>query len=146
MSDKKLKKRCIAFDMDTKALQKYYKDDNWRNAYNDIGAYLHKQDFTHEQGSVYDSKNPMSKTELTLIINSLFKQFKWFPLCVKSIRGYEQPDVVNYTPQAKEYIDRDYIKFISIAKKSSKSKTAIKKIDKPKSRTNHTNDGIGIGL
>lgn len=62
--------------MDTKALQKYYKDDNWRNAYNDIGAYLNKQDFTHEQGSVYDSKNPMSKTELTLIINSLFKQFK----------------------------------------------------------------------
>ena len=146
MSDKKIKKRCIAFDMDTKALQKYYKDDNWRNAYNDIGAYLHKQDFTHEQGSVYDSINPMTKTELTLIINGIFKQFKWFPLCVKSIRGYEQPDVVNYTPQAKEYIDRDYIKFISIAKKSSKSKTATKKIDKPKSRTNHTNDGIGIGL
>lgn len=132
--------------MNTKALQKYYKDDNWRNAYTDIGAYLHKQGFTHEQGSVYDSKNPISKTELTLIINSLFKQFKWFPLCVKSIRGYEQPDVVNYTPQAKEYIDRDYIKFISIAKKSSKSKTATKKFNKPNPHKNHTNDNGGMEL
>lgn len=82
----------------------------------------------------------MSKTELTLIINSLFKQFKWFPLCVKSIRGYEQPDVVNYTPQAKEYIDRDYMQFISIAKKPSKSKTTTKKFKKPNPHKNRNND------
>ena len=141
ISDIKKKKRCIAFDMNTKALQKYYKDNNWRNAYNDIGLFLDKQGFTHEQGSVYDSKDSISNNELTLIINSLFKRFKWFPLCVKSIRGYERPEVVDYTPQAKDYIDKDYIELISIAKKVTKRKTR-----KSKSRKNRNNENNGIGL
>ena len=64
------KRKCLAFDMDTKALQKYYKDDNWRNAYNDIGAFFAQKDFTREQGSVYDSKYAMDKKKLALIHKS----------------------------------------------------------------------------
>lgn len=95
--------------MDTKQLKEYYGDDNWRNAYNDIGAFLHKYGFTREQGSVYDSTYAMDRNELSDIIDSLCKKLKQFGYCVKSIRGYDQPEIIDFTEQAQEIVSKEHI-------------------------------------
>ena len=45
----------VAFDLDTKALEKYYPTDNWRNAYQDIRRDMLENEFVWQQGSVYTS-------------------------------------------------------------------------------------------
>lgn len=116
------KRKCLAFDMDTKALQTHYKNGNWHTAYNDIGAFLAQKDFTHEQGSVYDSKYAMDEKKLALIVNDLCDAFKWFAPCVKSIRGYDLPEVVDFTLQVKERnIANDIQTQIQITKTTTKS-------------------------
>lgn len=127
------KKKCIAFDMDTKQLEKYYGSDNWQNTYKDIGALLHKFGFTREQGSVYDSQYEMDKDELTLIIKSLCKKLQWFPYCVKSIRGYDQPEVIDFTEQAQETIIKENI--ILTPKKAKKLQPNTNKQDSTKTST-----------
>lgn len=98
-----VKRKCIAFDMDTNALKEHYKNSDWHNAYNDIGAFLNKKGFTREQGSVYDSKFEMDNKNLALIIDELCDNFSWFAPCLKSIRGYDRPVVVDFTIQVKEH-------------------------------------------
>lgn len=39
------KLKTIAFDLDTKALQKYYKNSDYHNAYKDLGSLLIKTNF-----------------------------------------------------------------------------------------------------
>lgn len=106
MSEKKLKS--IAFDLDTKALQEYYTKGDWHNAYNDIGSFLHKHHFEHTQGSVYDSKTKFSDDELGVLILKMSDTLTWLPQCVKSIRGYDQPAMIDYTQQLKDrFISQD---------------------------------------
>jgi len=54
-----LTKKQISFDLDTKALEKYYPTDNWRNSYEKIKQFMLKNGFEWRQGSVYISKQPM---------------------------------------------------------------------------------------
>lgn len=124
------KKRCIAFDMDTKQLEKYYGSDNWQNAYKDIGALLHKFGFTREQGSVYDSQYAMNEKELGNIIDSLCYKLEWFGYCVKSIRGYEQPEITDYTEQAQDFVIENNI--ILTPKKAKKLQPNTNKQDSTK--------------
>ena len=86
--------------MDTKELKKHYKGSDWHNAYDDIGRFLDKRGFERSQGSVYDSKKAMKNSAIGEIIDDICDKFKWFAPCVKSIRGYDQPKVVDYTKQA----------------------------------------------
>nr|WP_258865028.1 VapD [Helicobacter sp. MIT 14-3879] len=103
MSEEK-KLKSIAFDLDTKALQKHYIKGDWHNAYNDIEAFLNKQSFNHTQGSVYDSTTKFSDYELGDLIDKMCDEFDWFPQSVKSIRGYDQPLMIDYTQQVKDKI------------------------------------------
>lgn len=106
MSEKKLKS--IAFDLDTKALQEHYTKGDWHNAYNDIGSFLHKHHFEHTQGSVYDSTTKFSDNELGVLILKMSDTLTWLPQCVKSIRGYDQPAMIDYTQQLKDrFISQD---------------------------------------
>lgn len=94
LNEKKLKS--IAFDLDTKALQEYYPKNDWHNAYNDIAVFLGKQGFIHSQGSIYDSTTPFSDDELGVLILKMGDTLTWLPQCVKSIRGYDQPVMIDY--------------------------------------------------
>lgn len=100
IDNKKLK--TIAFDLDTKALQEHYTESDWHNAYNDIGSFLAKYDFMRMQGSVYDSTTKFSDDELGDLIEKMGRQLTWLSHCVKSIRGYDQPMMIDYTQQLKD--------------------------------------------
>ena len=100
MNAKKLKS--IAFDLDTKALQEYYPKGDWHNAYYDIGNFLGKYNFVHIQGSVYDSTTKFRDEDLGRIIEKMSEKLTWFPQRVKSIRGYDQPVMIDYTQQLKD--------------------------------------------
>lgn len=100
IENKKLKS--IAFDLDTKALQEYYEKGDWRNAYYDIGNFLAKYKFEHIQGSVYDSTTKFSDSELGDLIEKMSDNLTWLPRCVKSIRGYNQPVMIDYTQQLQD--------------------------------------------
>lgn len=105
LSEKKLK--TIAFDLDTKALQEYYTESDWHNAYNDIAVFLGKQGFIHSQGSIYDSTTLFSDDELGVLILKMGNTLTWLPHCVKSIRGYDQPVMIDYTQQLKDNTTQD---------------------------------------
>ncbi|MDE7311662.1 MAG: hypothetical protein K2N87_08630 [Eubacterium sp.] len=49
----------ITFDLDTKALQKYYPGESWNNAYEVIKKHMLKNNFVWLQGSVYVSREPL---------------------------------------------------------------------------------------
>lgn len=100
LSEKKLKS--IAFDLDTKALQEHYTESDWHNAYNDISIFLSNYDFVRMQGSVYDSTTLFSDDELGVLILKMGNTLTWLPQCVKSIRGYDQPVMIDYTQQLKD--------------------------------------------
>ncbi len=99
-NSKKLKS--IAFDLDTKALQEHYTKGDWHNAYNDIATFLGKYDFVHMQSSVYDSTTKFSDGELGILIQIMGNELTWLPQCVKSIRGYDQPVMIDYTQQLQD--------------------------------------------
>lgn len=138
IEDRKLKS--IAFDLDTKALQEYYPKGDWHNAYNDIGNFLAKYKFEHMQGSVYDSTTKFSDEELGDLIEKMSDTLTWLPQCVKSIRGYDQPVMIDYTQQLQD-------KFIAQSLQlESKQDLAIKrvqqKIDKLAKSQNLNKDSI----
>ncbi|CAM3310104.1 VapD [Helicobacter labetoulli] len=120
VSEKKLKS--IAFDLDTKALQEYYPKNDWHNAYNDIGVFLSSYNFVRMQGSVYDSTTPFSDDELGVLILKMGDTLTWLPHCVKSIRGYDQPVMIDYTQQLKDNITQD----LTLTNNKSKNTDSIK--------------------
>lgn len=124
MNAKKLKS--IAFDLDTKALQEYYPKGDWHNAYYDIGNFLGKYNFVHIQGSVYDSTTKFRDEDLGRIIEKMSEKLTWFPQCVKSIRGYDQPVMIDYTQQLKDkFVSQD----LSLSKGSNQSEFTQKQIN-----------------
>ena len=54
------------------------------------------------QGSVYDSTTKFSDGELGDLIDKMCEKLTWFPQCVKSIRSYDQPVMIDYTLQIKD--------------------------------------------
>ena len=105
VSEKKLKS--IAFDLDTKALQEHYTNGDWHNAYSDIGDFLAGQGFMRMQGSVYDSTSKFSDDDLGVLILKMSEELTWLAECVKSIRGYDQPIMIDYTQQLKDGFTQD---------------------------------------
>lgn len=122
------KRKCIAFDMDTNALKKHYKDGDWHNAYNEIGLFLSKNGFKRIQGSVYDSLQPMQQAELNNVLDNLTNNIQWFAPCVKSIRAYDRPKIVDYTAQIKEKFERIPIDIKEIDSKESQIQAMKEKI------------------
>ena len=53
----------VSFDLDTKALEEYYPDKNWRKAYDVIKKYMILNGFIWQQGSSYISKDTISYTK-----------------------------------------------------------------------------------
>ncbi|EOB3876112.1 VapD [Campylobacter upsaliensis] len=124
-NSKKLKS--IAFDLDTKALKENYTKGDWHNAYNDINSYLNERGFKHTQGSVYDSTTKFSDEELGDLIEKMCEKLTWLPQCVKSIRGYDQPIMIDYTLQLK---DKFFNESLTFQKKKAKALKHLKRQSK----------------
>ncbi len=73
----------IHFDMDTKALQRYYPKVSWTAAYEDIRSYLLSKGFEHEQGSGYHSTDPMAQSDAIDIIAEMIDVYPWLHKCIK---------------------------------------------------------------
>ena len=73
----------IAFDLDTKALEKYYPSQNWRKAYEDIKKEMLKYNFEWKQGSVYNSIDGKSSVAVLRIIRSIVKTLSWLNACMR---------------------------------------------------------------
>jgi len=78
-----LTKKQIAFDLDTKALEKYYPKKNWRKAYEIIKKHMTKYKFEWQQGSVYTSKQPMKYTVAKNALSDLVKKNPWMNVCMR---------------------------------------------------------------
>lgn len=76
----------IAFDLDTKALEIYYPNESWNNAYEIIKRHMLKNNFSWVQGSVYVSKKSMTSTEVTNILDELVVKNPWLNLCMRDCR------------------------------------------------------------
>ena len=57
------RRKLFAFDLNQENLKKYYPGKKPTYAYAQIGAFLYKQGFEHDQGSGYVSKEPMTDSE-----------------------------------------------------------------------------------
>ncbi|MDE7423777.1 MAG: hypothetical protein K2N51_08810 [Lachnospiraceae bacterium] len=75
----------IAFDIDTKIAEEIL-GKKYRSIYENIRKYLGKNGFEHLQGSVYVSKEALSNTKVTAIINGLLIKYNYLEKCVRDIR------------------------------------------------------------
>ena len=73
----------IAFDLDTKNLQKYYPGKNWRAAYDDMKRFFGKNGFDWRQGSVYVSRTGITFSKASKILARLSTAQPWLALCVR---------------------------------------------------------------
>ncbi len=76
----------IAFDLDTKALKKYYPGGSWNNSYEIIKRHMLKNGFSWLQGSVYISNEPMTSAEVTNILDELLIKNTWLGICMRDCR------------------------------------------------------------
>lgn len=83
----------IHFDLDTKALRKYYPKGDWHKSYYDMRIYFGKNQFEHIQGSGYHSVNPMSEAEAMRVIYSMSKEFPWLNSCVNVCTISDVPEM-----------------------------------------------------
>lgn len=75
-------RKAINFDLDTKALQEFYPNKNWRKAFDDLKSLFIENGFEHRQGSGYISLQPISNTAVLKTIKLTVKSFPWFAQCV----------------------------------------------------------------
>ena len=78
---KKVIKRAINFDLDTKELLKHFK--NTHQAYSAIKIFMEKNGFEHRQYSGYISKEPISEFSAIKLTEKLNKKFKWLKDCIQ---------------------------------------------------------------
>ena len=71
------KRKMFSFDLNQENLKKFYPGKNPTYAYTQIGAFLYKYGFEHDQGSGYVSKEPMTKLEAVEIAKLLKNKFDW---------------------------------------------------------------------
>jgi len=76
-------KKQIAFDLDTKALEKYYPTENWRNAYQDIRRDMEDNGFAWQQGSVYTSLKPVPHVRASQVLEQMIETHPWLNVCVR---------------------------------------------------------------
>jgi len=72
----------VHFDMDTKALEKYYPKPSWRRAYDDVRKFMEENGFEHEQGSGYHSKEAMLQPEALDIVENMIDKYPWLNKCM----------------------------------------------------------------
>lgn len=73
----------IAFDLDTKMLQRYYPGKDWKAAYKDIRKFMVKHDFEWRQGSVYVSQKGKTFWETANMLNNLSTEQSWLNVCMR---------------------------------------------------------------
>lgn len=82
----------VSFDLNQKALEKYYPKVSSKSAYQDLNKFFNYRNFEHEQGSCYSSKEPLTKKDWYVVQVKLFSKMPWLRFCANKIN-------VTMTPQ-----------------------------------------------
>lgn len=106
-----LSRKAINFDLGTNALKEHYPGKNHRDAYSEIKKYMEQHGFEHRQYSGYNSKAPMSDTEVAKIISGLSSELPWLEKCIQKIDSTdigEQHDLTDIVINEKNKgVDKD---------------------------------------
>ena len=81
-----LTRKMIVYDLDTEALQKYYPNNNWRNAYNIIRKHMDKNGFDWLQGTTYVSRKSSTSVKVTLLLKTLVEENPWLNKCMRDCK------------------------------------------------------------
>lgn len=92
-----LTKKAFTFDLDTKALQKYYPNGDWHNAYYEVKKFFISNNVEHNQGSSYHSKGPITMSHANAILNDMSQKLSWINHCVKICTVTNVPVLHNST-------------------------------------------------
>jgi virulence-associated protein VapD len=76
----------ICFDLDTEALQKFYRAASWQNGYQDIARVLSRHGFCRQQGSVYFGDRTVDPVRCVLAIQDVASECAWFSQVVRDVR------------------------------------------------------------
>lgn len=78
----KKRRRAINFDLDTHALQMYYPNQDYHQAYYDVRKFFENNGFDHRQGSGYVSDKPLYFSDVVTLCGRLNARFPWLGSCV----------------------------------------------------------------
>ncbi len=78
----RLKRKAINFDLNTNRMKEL---DLYPKGYRLLGNSLHRQGFTHRQGSGYVSKGKIDSLQVNRAILAIVKENPWLAECVKKI-------------------------------------------------------------
>jgi len=79
-----LSRKQIAFDLSQDELKKHY-GKNHENAYRDLKVFFKNNDWEHNQGSVYTSKNPLTNHVIQDLVKRAVYEMPWFGYSVKKM-------------------------------------------------------------
>lgn len=116
-------RKAINFDLGTNALKEHYPGKNYRDAYSAIKRYMEQHGFEHRQYSGYNSKAPMSDTEVAKIISGLSSELSWLEKCIQKIDSTDIGEQHDLT----DIVKNEKIKGIDKDKKPTRKPSAQKK-------------------
>lgn len=97
------KRKQIAFDIDTDVAKLILGESNYQNIYKKIEKVFDEKHWKHIQGSVYVSREPISKTKVVRYINELVEKYPYIKKCMRDIRQTE----VGRVDSLNKYFDYD---------------------------------------
>lgn len=105
----------IVFDLDTKALEQYYPNTSWQNAYRDIEQFLNDFGFQRQQGSVYFGDEQVDAVTCVTAVQELSETYNWFEKSVNDIRMLRIEEFNDLMPALKKNLRRNKRKFRQVA-------------------------------
>lgn len=105
----------IVFDLDTKALEQYYPNTSWQNAYRDIEQFLSEFGFQRQQGSVYFGDEQVDAVTCVTAVQELSETYNWFEKSVNDIRMLRIEEFNDLMPALKKNLRRNKRKFRQVA-------------------------------
>lgn len=84
-----LQRQYVSFDIDTNELIKYYPEDNWRKAYDDIRKHMQNHGFEWIQGSGYISTKPMATIKAHKTVKEFIQHNQWINKCMRDCRVFD---------------------------------------------------------
>ena len=102
--------KLLTFDIDTKVAISILGERDYRTVYRMIGAHMKDNDFSHTEGSVYISKNPITYPQMSMILSSLKEKYPFIGKIIRhssvasvDARQYKSNPLLQYDGTAGEY-------------------------------------------
>jgi len=127
-------RKAINFDLDTKALRQYYRnDESYRIAYKEISKFMESNGFEHRQGSGYVSLKTMTSEEVVNIALKMKTELPWIKRCINK---FDMTDVGRDYDLSSYFVDDEERNILQPKIDPKIARSVVKNIKKEK--TNET--------